>query len=81
MLAISAGKSAAAKMEIATFVGFDAKFFLWGENDVVITSLNMGSAIVNPDVPLSELGVHFSGPMVASRFVDMVIHCRGAGVH
>ena len=50
--------------------GFHAKFFIWGEDDVVITSLNMGSATVNPDVPLSELGVHLHGPMVARQFVD-----------
>lgn len=49
---------------------FHAKFLLWGENDIVITSLNLGSATVGPDASLSELGVHISGSQIASHFLE-----------
>ncbi|MER8516307.1 hypothetical protein NKH47_25620 [Mesorhizobium sp. M1060] len=49
---------------------FHAKFLLWGEDDVVITSLNMGSATISPDLPMGELGVHLSGSQIASHLID-----------
>lgn len=45
--------------------GFHAKFLLWGDDDVVITSLNWGSAFVSADEPDVELGVHLCSPGIA----------------
>jgi cardiolipin synthase A/B len=42
------------------------KFVLWGDNDVLITSLNWASASSDPLFPLGEMGVHVSSPGLAS---------------
>jgi cardiolipin synthase len=38
--------------------GFHAKFLIWGDDDIVVTSLNWGSWTTSPDFPESEIGVH-----------------------
>jgi cardiolipin synthase A/B len=38
--------------------GFHAKFLLWGDDDVVVTSLNWCSWSTSPDAPHGEIGVH-----------------------
>jgi cardiolipin synthase A/B len=38
--------------------GFHAKFLLWGDDDVVVTSLNWGSWTTSQDFPQGEIGVH-----------------------
>ena len=38
--------------------GFHAKFLLWGDHDIVVTSLNWGSWHTSPDFPQGEIGVH-----------------------
>jgi len=38
--------------------GFHAKFLLWGEDDLVITSLNWCSWSTDPDAPRAEIGIH-----------------------
>jgi cardiolipin synthase A/B len=38
--------------------GFHAKFLLWGDDDLVVTSLNWCSWSTSPDVPHGELGIH-----------------------
>jgi len=38
--------------------GFHAKFLLWGDDDVVVTSLNWCSWSTSPDAPNGEIGVH-----------------------
>lgn len=40
--------------------GFHAKFLLWGDDDIVVTSLNWGSWRTSPDFPQGEIGVHVS---------------------
>ena len=38
--------------------GFHAKFLLWGDDDLVVTSLNWCSWTTSPDAPYGEIGVH-----------------------
>jgi hypothetical protein len=38
--------------------GFHAKFLLWGDDDVVVTSINWCSWTSPPHSPLGEIGVH-----------------------
>jgi len=38
--------------------GFHAKFLLWGDDDVVLTSLNWASWATSGDFPEAEIGVH-----------------------
>jgi cardiolipin synthase len=42
------------------------KFVLWGDNDILITSLNWASASSDPLFPLGEMGVHVSSPGLAA---------------
>lgn len=55
---------------IAMAEGFHAKFMLWGDDDVVITSLNWGSATTSHDQIDSEIGVHLKGPKFAKILHD-----------
>lgn len=50
--------------------GFHAKFLAWGDNDLVVTSLNWGAWSMGPDNPHSEIGVHLSGVGVARAFSE-----------
>jgi hypothetical protein len=38
--------------------GFHAKFLLWGDDDLILTSLNWCSWSTNPDAPRGEIGIH-----------------------
>lgn len=38
--------------------GFHAKFLLWGDDDIVVTSINWCSWASPPDWPFGEIGVH-----------------------
>ncbi|NEJ02556.1 hypothetical protein [Rhizobium ruizarguesonis] len=49
--------------------GFHAKFLLWGDTDIVITSLNWGSATVSPNTPYAEVGIHLQGPGLVEQFL------------
>jgi cardiolipin synthase A/B len=46
--------------------GFHAKFLLWGDDDIVITSINWCSWTSPPDSPLGEIGVHIHRTGLAS---------------
>lgn len=52
--------------------GFHAKFLLWDDNDIVITSLNWGSASINPHSPEGELGLYLTGPGVAYYVYEQI---------
>jgi hypothetical protein len=43
-----------------------AKFLLWGDDDVVVSSMNWGSQSGSPDAPLDEIGLHLEGPGLAT---------------
>jgi hypothetical protein len=42
------------------------KIVAWGDNDVVVTSLNWASAAADPDFPWADIGVHINAPGVAA---------------
>jgi phosphatidylserine/phosphatidylglycerophosphate/cardiolipin synthase-like enzyme/predicted transcriptional regulator len=42
------------------------KFFLWDDDDIVVTSMNLGSKQADPLKPLDEVGLHFHAPGAAS---------------
>lgn len=42
------------------------KFALWGDDHLVVTSLNWASASADPDFPWGEIGVHINAPSIAS---------------
>ena len=42
------------------------KIVAWGDDDVVVTSLNWASAAVDPDFPWADIGVHINAPRVAA---------------
>lgn len=42
-----------------------AKFLLWGDDDVVVSSMNWGSQSGSSDAPLDEIGLHLEGPGLA----------------
>lgn len=46
-----------------------AKFLLWGDNDVVVTSMNWGSQQGDPAAANDELGLHVSAPGAARDLV------------
>jgi cardiolipin synthase A/B len=41
-----------------TAEGFHAKFLLWGDDDLIVTSLNWCSWTTSPESPRGEIGVH-----------------------
>jgi hypothetical protein len=45
--------------------GFHAKFLLWGDDDIVVTSINWCSWTSPPGSPLGEVGVHIRRPGIA----------------
>lgn len=49
--------------------GFHAKFLAWGEDNVVVTSLNWGSATPSVDFAEHEIGVHVHASGIA-RFLN-----------
>lgn len=49
------------------------KFLLWDDDDVVTSSLNWGSASIEPEFPLGDIGVHIHAPGVASNLMDRLI--------
>ncbi|MEK9285305.1 phospholipase D-like domain-containing protein [Bradyrhizobium sp. ISRA442] len=50
--------------------GFHAKFLLWGEDDIVVTSINWCSWTSPPDAPFGEIGVHISRPGLARYLAE-----------
>ena len=46
------------------------KILVWGEDDAVITSLNWGSASVDPAFPLGEVGIHVHSSGIATDLYD-----------
>lgn len=50
--------------------GFHAKFLLWGDDDVVVTSINWCSWTSPPDAPFGEIGVHISRPGLARQLAE-----------
>lgn len=42
------------------------KFFLWDDDDIVVTSMNLGSKQADPSKPLDEVGLHIHAPGAAS---------------
>lgn len=50
--------------------GFHAKFLLWGDDDIVVTSINWCSWTSPPDAPFSEIGVHISRPGLARQLAE-----------
>lgn len=50
--------------------GFHAKFLLWGDNDIVVTSLNWGSWRTSPDFPQGEIGVHVRRTGIARDVIE-----------
>lgn len=49
---------------------FHGKFLLWGEDDVVITSMNWGSQQGDPAAPNDELGLHVCAPGAARELLE-----------
>ncbi|WP_342029934.1 hypothetical protein [Devosia insulae] len=47
-----------------------AKFLLWDENDIVVSSMNWGSQTGSPDDPLDEVGLYLQGPGVATHLLE-----------
>jgi cardiolipin synthase len=50
--------------------GFHAKFLLWGDDDVVLTSLNWGSWSTTADFPEAEIGVHIHQTGIARNLFE-----------
>jgi phosphatidylserine/phosphatidylglycerophosphate/cardiolipin synthase-like enzyme len=42
------------------------KIVAWGNDDVVVTSLNWASAAADPDFPWADIGIHINAPGVAA---------------
>ena len=47
-----------------------AKFLLWDDDDVVVSSMNWGSQTGSPEDPLDEVGLYLQGPGVATRLLE-----------
>ena len=43
------------------------KIVAWGEDDVIVTSLNWASAAADPDFPWADIGVHVHAPGIATQ--------------
>jgi hypothetical protein len=43
------------------------KIVAWGEDDVIVTSLNWASAAANPDFPWADIGVHIHARGIATQ--------------
>ncbi|EKS41317.1 phospholipase D-like domain-containing protein [Afipia broomeae] len=50
--------------------GFHAKFLLWGDDDIVVTSINWCSWTSPPDASFGEIGVHISRPGLARQLAE-----------
>jgi cardiolipin synthase A/B len=48
------------------------KFAIWDDDDVIVTSLNWGSASANVDSPLGEIGVHLHGPGIGAAALRQI---------
>jgi phosphatidylserine/phosphatidylglycerophosphate/cardiolipin synthase-like enzyme len=46
-----------------------AKFLLWGNDDVVVSTMNWGSQTGSPDNPLDEIGLHLEGEGLAASLL------------
>jgi len=42
------------------------KFAIWDDDDIIVTSLNWGSASTSADAPLGEIGVHIHAPGIGA---------------
>lgn len=51
----------------ATSKPLHGKVLLWGDDDVVATSLNWGSAAIDPSFPLGDIGVHIRVDGIAAN--------------
>ena len=53
-----------------------AKFLLWGNDHVVVSTMNWGSQSGSPDNPLDEIGLHLEGPglstLLLAKFEDQL---------
>ncbi len=46
-----------------------AKFVAWGDDNLLVTSLNWGSASTSADSPCDEVGIHIHAPGIGTRTV------------
>lgn len=46
-------------------VPLHGKVVAWGDDDIVVTSLNWASAAANPDFPWADIGIHINAPGIA----------------
>lgn len=46
-----------------------AKFVAWGDDNLLVTSLNWGSASTSADSPCDEVGIHIHAPGIGARTV------------
>ena len=49
-----------------------AKFVAWGDDNLLVTSLNWGSASTSADSPCDEVGIHIHAPGIGARTVARV---------
>jgi cardiolipin synthase len=52
--------------------GFHAKFLLWDDDNIVITSFNWGSASIGPDNIDGEIGIYLKGPGIAKCVYEQI---------
>jgi len=43
------------------------KIVAWGDDDVIVTSLNWASAAADPDFPWADIGIHINAPGIAAE--------------
>jgi hypothetical protein len=48
------------------------KFFMWDSDDIVVTSMNLGSKQADPFKPLDEVGLHIHGPGVGNMLYKIL---------
>jgi cardiolipin synthase len=46
-----------------------AKFVAWDDDDLLVTSLNWGSASTDVDSPCDEVGIHIQAPGISARVI------------
>lgn len=53
-------------------INLHGKFVLWDSDDVIVTSLNWGSASTGSDFPLGEIGVHIRATGIAEHALTLL---------
>ena len=53
------------------------KFFLWDGDDIVITSMNLGSKQADPLKPMDEIGLHIHAPGAANILYQILVEHIG----